>query len=44
MHFVPTSKKQPSPLGDTQVKMIDPGQALDLQEKWVKAYMAATRR
>jgi iron(III) transport system substrate-binding protein len=44
MHFVPTSKKQPSPIGDTQLKMIDPGQALDLQEKWVKAYMAATRR
>lgn len=44
MHFVPTSKKQPSPIGDTPLKMIDPGQALDLQDKWVKSYMTATRR
>jgi iron(III) transport system substrate-binding protein len=44
MHFVPTSKKQPSPIGDVQLKMIDPGQALDMQDKWTKAYLAATRR
>jgi iron(III) transport system substrate-binding protein len=44
MHFVPTSKKLPSPIGDVQLKMIDPGQALDMQEKWTKAYLAATRR
>lgn len=44
MQFVPTSKKQPSPIGDIPLKMIDPGQALDLQEKWVKLYMATTRR
>ncbi|MDB5753798.1 MAG: fbpA 3 [Massilia sp.] len=44
MSFPPTSTRQPSPMRDVQLKMIDPGQALDLQEKWVKTYMAATRR
>ncbi|WP_040787653.1 ABC transporter substrate-binding protein [Massilia niastensis] len=44
MHFVPTSKKQPSPIGDVALKMIDPGMALDMQEEWTKAYLAATRR
>jgi iron(III) transport system substrate-binding protein len=43
MHFVPTSKKLPSPIGDVPLKMIDPGRALDLQEKWTRAYQEATR-
>lgn len=44
MHFVPTSTKQPSPLGNVALKMIDPGMALDMQEKWTRVYVAATRR
>jgi iron(III) transport system substrate-binding protein len=32
MHFVPTSKKLPSPIGDVPLKMIDPGRALDMQD------------
>jgi iron(III) transport system substrate-binding protein len=44
MHFVPTSKKLPSPIGDVPLKMIDPAQALDMQDKWTRAYQAATRR
>jgi iron(III) transport system substrate-binding protein len=44
MHFVPTTKKLASPLGDVPLKLIDPGRALDLQDKWTKAYQAATRR
>ena len=43
-YFVPTSRKLPSPIGDVQLKMIDPAQALDLQDKWVKVFLAATKR
>jgi hypothetical protein len=44
MHFVPTSKKLASPLGDVPLKMIDPGMALDMRDKWTRDYLAATRR
>jgi iron(III) transport system substrate-binding protein len=44
MHFVPTSKKLASPIRDVPLKMIDPGTALDRQDQWTKAYLAATRR
>jgi iron(III) transport system substrate-binding protein len=43
-YFVPTSKKLPSPIGDVQLRMIDPAQALDSQDKWVKVFLAATKR
>lgn len=39
LHFVPTSRKAASPIGDVPIKFIDPGQALDLQEKWTKTYL-----
>ncbi|MDB5762108.1 MAG: fbpA 3 [Herminiimonas sp.] len=39
MHFVPTSKKIASPVRDVQIKFIDPGKALDMQEKWIKTYL-----
>jgi iron(III) transport system substrate-binding protein len=44
MHFVPTTKKLASPLGDVPLKMIDPGMALDMRDKWARDYLAATRR
>lgn len=44
MHFVPTTKKLASPLGDVPMKMIDPGMALDMRDKWTRDYLAATRR
>ena len=43
MHFVPTSTRQPSPLGNVALKMIDPARALDMGDKWTRAYQAATR-
>jgi len=42
MHFVPTSKKLPSPIGNVALTLVDPGRALDMQEKWIKAYNALT--
>jgi iron(III) transport system substrate-binding protein len=36
--FVPASKKLGSQFGNTPVKFVDPGQALDMQDKWVKTY------
>lgn len=38
MGFVPSSAKVPSPLGDMPIKYIDPAEALDKQEPWLKAY------
>ena len=40
IHFVPTSKKAASPIPpDVQIKLIDPGKALDMQEKWTKIFV-----
>ena len=36
--FVPTSRKFDPPITRMPLKYIDPGMALDLQDKWVKAY------
>ena len=36
--FVPSSSKVKSPLGDTPIKFIDPGEALDKQDQWLKLY------
>jgi iron(III) transport system substrate-binding protein len=36
--FVPTSAKIESPIRRIPLKFIDPGTALDMQDKWVKAY------
>jgi iron(III) transport system substrate-binding protein len=36
--YVVTSKKLPSPVAGVTLKYIDPGQALDQQDKWQKAY------
>jgi iron(III) transport system substrate-binding protein len=38
MGFVPSSAKVPSPLGDMPIKYIDPAEALDKQDPWLKAY------
>jgi iron(III) transport system substrate-binding protein len=37
-HFVPASRKIPSPLGNTPIKIIDPGLSIDKQEQWIKLY------
>jgi iron(III) transport system substrate-binding protein len=37
-HFVPASRKVASPLGNTPIKVIDAGQAIDKQEQWTKLY------
>ena len=36
--FVPSSAKAPSPLGDTQVKYIDPVEALEKQDAWRREF------
>ena len=36
--FVPTSKKLPSPLGNTQLKLVDAGLVLDEEKKWTRLY------
>ncbi len=36
--FIPTSKSVPHPMSGVALKMIDPGRALDLQEKWLKSF------
>jgi iron(III) transport system substrate-binding protein len=36
--FVPTSKKLPSPIGNTPLKMVDAALVLDEYEKWTKLY------
>jgi iron(III) transport system substrate-binding protein len=38
MHFVPTSQKLPSPVANVQIRFVDPGRALDMQDKWIKTY------
>jgi iron(III) transport system substrate-binding protein len=37
-HFVPASAKVPSPLGNTPIKVIDAGQAIDKYDQWTKLY------
>jgi len=44
IRFVPTSKKVVSPIGDAQIKLIDPSKALDMNEKWHKQYMGMHTR
>jgi iron(III) transport system substrate-binding protein len=34
--FVPSSRKVPSPMGNTPIKFIDPVEALDKQDEWLK--------
>jgi iron(III) transport system substrate-binding protein len=36
--FVPASKKLGVQFGKTPLKFVDPGQALDMQDRWVKMY------
>ena len=36
--FVPSSSKVPSPFGDMPIKGIDPAQAIDNQDAWLKRY------
>ena len=37
-NFVPSSSKVPSPLGDTPIRAIDPAEAIDKQDAWLKAF------
>lgn len=37
-NFVPSSTKVPSPFGDMPIKYIDPAEALDKQDQWLKTY------
>ncbi len=37
-HYVPTSTKIDSPITRLPLKFIDPGQAIDMQDKWTKTY------
>ena len=36
--FVPSNMKVPSPFGDMPIKYIDPAEALDQQDQWLKTY------
>ena len=38
LKYVPTSRKIDSPVTHLSLKYVDPGQALDNQDKWVKTY------
>jgi iron(III) transport system substrate-binding protein len=37
-NFVPASRKVASPLGNTPIKVIDPGQAIDRNDQWTRVY------
>jgi iron(III) transport system substrate-binding protein len=37
-NFYPSSSKVPSPLGDIKIHPIDPSEALDKQDEWLKLY------
>ena len=39
-NFVPSSAKVPSPFGDMPIKYIDPAEALEKQDAWLKQYEA----
>lgn len=43
-NFVPASKKFPMPITKIPLKFIDPVTALDMQDKWVKAYEAVVTK
>jgi iron(III) transport system substrate-binding protein len=34
--FVPSSRKVPSPMGNTPIRFIDPAEAIDKQDEWLK--------
>lgn len=36
--YVPASRNIPTPFSNVPVKFIDPGRALDMQEKWLKSF------
>jgi iron(III) transport system substrate-binding protein len=38
IHYTVASKKLPSRLAGVPVKFIDPGQAIDKQDQWLKSY------
>ncbi|HUP96642.1 MAG TPA: extracellular solute-binding protein, partial [Usitatibacter sp.] len=38
LSFVPASAKVPSPFGDMPIRYIDPAEALDKQDQWLKTY------
>jgi iron(III) transport system substrate-binding protein len=37
-NFVPSNSKVPSPFGDLPIKFIDPAEALDKQDQWLRTY------
>jgi iron(III) transport system substrate-binding protein len=37
-NFVPSSSKVPSPFGDMPIKFIDPAEAIDKQDQWLKTW------
>jgi iron(III) transport system substrate-binding protein len=37
-YYVVTSRKLPSPVAGVPIKFIDPGQAIDKQDQWLKSY------
>lgn len=37
-HFTPSSTKVPSPFANVQLKFIDPAEAIDKQQQWIKQY------
>jgi iron(III) transport system substrate-binding protein len=38
--FVPSNSKVPSPFGDMPIKYIDPAQAIEKQDQWIRQYEA----
>lgn len=38
LHYVVTSRKIESPFANVNLKYVEPGQALDMQEKWLKTF------
>jgi iron(III) transport system substrate-binding protein len=43
-NFYPSNSKVPSPLGDIRIHPIDPAEALDKQDEWLKLYQATIVR
>lgn len=39
-NFVPSNRKVPSPFGDMPIKYIDPAEALEKQDAWLRQYQA----
>lgn len=44
LQFVPVSKKFPSPADKVHINFVDPGQALDMNNEWIKTYLAVMTR